>query len=201
MKKHFWLILAVLSLLGMFIMPSTAHSAVIAVPTTLRSGNVSGIVLPNYPVPMVTIRQPLIRLPMPQLQPSLIPVSLPSAVAAAPMVLAPAFAVAAPAVAAPGAPRIAAPESAIPSSRIEGVSAGRKTRKGAGGILARMTEKKEGGLPSAQKIAALFDGAVQQEPAAVPVAPAQQSAPTDSSEDTRLTLPESDLAEEIGLGY
>jgi hypothetical protein len=106
----------------------------------------------------------------------------------------------APAVMAPGAPRIAAPQSAIPSSRIAGVSADRKARKGSGGILARMGEQKEGGLPSARRIAAMFDGAEKNEPAAVPVGQTQP-APVDSYEDNSLTLPESDLAEEIGLGY
>jgi hypothetical protein len=200
MKNNFWLILAVLSLLGMLIMPGTAHSAVIAVPTALPISAPSRIVLPNYPLPRVSIHQPRIQLPTPQLQPGLIPVSLPSVAAVAPAVLVPVVTAQAPAVVPPGAPLISAPQSAIPSSRIAGISAPRKTRKSAGGILVRMGEKKEGGLPSARKIAAMFDGLRTQEPAPVPVGPAQ-SAPADSFEDNSLTLPESDLAEEIGLGY
>jgi hypothetical protein len=197
MKRHFWLILAVLSLLGMFIMPSTAHSQVMPIRTNLRTGNISGIVLPNYPIPMVTIRQPLIQLAVPQLRASLIPAVVPAVMAAAPVVLAPMAMAEAPVVEAPPVTLVAAPQSAIPSSRIEGISADRKARKSAGGILARMGEKKEGGVPYAQKIATLFDGAAKTEPAAVPVGPA----PAGSSEDSSLTLPESDLAEEIGLGY
>ncbi|MBI5240916.1 MAG: hypothetical protein HY926_10625 [Elusimicrobia bacterium] len=188
MKKHFWLILAVLSLLGMLIMPGTAHSAPVTVPTALPHISSSRLILPNYPIPQVTIRQPLIQLPMPKLQPSLIPVSLPSVAAVTPIVLAPAVMSEAPAV--------AVPVSAIPSSRIEGISAGRKARKGAGGILSRLGNEK-----GERKLAALFDGAQQkEEPAAVPVGPTQ-GAPADSYEDNSLTLPESDLAEEIGLGY
>jgi hypothetical protein len=93
------------------------------------------------------------------------------------------------------------PQSAIPSSRIEGIAASRKARKGVGSALAGMTQdNRESRQPSAAKLAALFDGAAKPEPAAVPVGPTQ-AAPVDASEDTSLTLPESDLAEEIGLGY
>jgi hypothetical protein len=192
MKKNFWLILAVLSLLGMIIMPGTAHSAPIALPAI----NPSRVILPNYPLPRVTIHQPRIQLPMPQLQPSLIPTSLPSVIAVAPAVLAPIVTAEAPAVAAPGAPLISAPQSAIPASRIEGISVPAKARKGVGGILSRLNSQK-----GARELTALFDGAQQKtEPVAVPAEPVQ-SAPADPFEDNSLTLPESDLAEEIGLGY
>ncbi|MCX5796710.1 MAG: hypothetical protein NTY77_14545 [Elusimicrobia bacterium] len=208
MKRNFWLILAVLSLLGMIIMPGTAHSAVIAVPTALPTIDVPRIAFPNYPLPLVSIRQPQIQLVAPQLRislvptvvPTVIPTVVPTVLAAAPAVLAPVTLAQAPGMDSQKNPAAIAPQSAIPASRIEGVAAQRKARKGAGGILARMAEKKEGGLPSGQRIAALFDGSAQPEPAAVPVGPAQ-SAPADASEDTSLTLPESDLAEEIGLGY
>jgi len=196
MKKHFWLILAVLSLLGMLIMPGTAHSAPVTAPIALPTLNPSRAILPNYPLPRVNIHQPGIQLPMPQLQPSLIPTSLPSLVAVAPVVLAPAIQSAAPAVVAPGAPHISLPKSAIPSSRIEGISAPAKARKGVGGILFRLNGQK-----GARELTVLFDGAQQKtEPVAVPAEPVQ-SAPADSYEDNSLTLPESDLAEEIGLGY
>ena len=164
MKKHFWLILAVLSLLGMLIMPGTAHSAPVTAPIALPTLNPSRAILPNYPLPRVNIHQPGIQLPMPQLQPSLIHISL--------------------------------PKSAIPSSRIEGISAPAKARKGVGGILFRLNGQK-----GARELTVLFDGAQQKtEPVAVPAEPVQ-SAPADSYEDNSLTLPESDLAEEIGLGY
>ncbi|MDD5627431.1 MAG: hypothetical protein PHU21_00085 [Elusimicrobia bacterium] len=192
MKRNLWLILAVLSLLGMIIMPGTAHSAVIAVPTALPNLNSPRIAFPNYPLPLVSIKAPQIQLATLQLRPILTAAPAPVVMAAAPAVVLPADSRKSPAV--------IAPKSAIPASRIEGVAASRKAGKGAGGILARMAENKEGGLPSAQKIAALFDGAQQEEPAAVPAGPAQ-AAPAEPTEDTSLTLPESDLAEEIGLGY
>ena len=201
MKRNFWLILAALSLLGMIIMPSTAHSAVIAVPTTLPTINGSRITLPNYPIPLASINRPQIQLIAPRLQASLVPAVVPTIVEVAPVVMTPVAMAQAPVLDAPRIPVIVAPQSAIPFSRIEGIAAGRKARQSAGATLARMTQdNKKSRLPAPAKIAALFDGAAKPEPAAVPVGPAQ-TAPADASEDTSLTLPESDLAEEIGLGY
>lgn len=200
MKRNLWLILAVLSLLGMIIMPGTAHSAVVAFPTALPTRNSPRIAFPNYPLPLVSIGTPKIQLVAPQLHVSLVPAVVPTVMTVAPTVMAPMAMVQAPGMDSQKNPAGIAPQSAIPASRIAGIAAQRKARKGTGGILSRMADKKEGGLPSASRIAALFDGAEQPEPAAVPVGPAQ-TAPADATEDTSLTLPESDLAEEIGLGY
>ena len=201
MKRNFWLILAVLSLLGMIIMPGTAHSAVIAVPATLPTISSPRITLPNYPVPLMGIRQLQGQLSAPRLRASLVPVSAPAVMAVAPAVMMPRALTQAPVMEAPPAPVFVAPQSAIPSSRIEGIAASRRSRKNAGAVLARMAADNKGSrLPSPAKIAALFDGAAKPEPAAVPAGPERPS-PTDASEDTSLTLPESDLAEEIGLGY
>lgn len=201
MKRNFWLILAVLALLGMIIMPTTAHSAVIAVPTELPNINIPRLVLPNYPIPMGSLKLTQVQLSAPQLQASLIPAVVPTVVEVAPVAAAPVAVAKSPFKEAPAAPVYIAPQSVIPSSRIEGISAGRKARKNIGSALAGLTSNnKESRLPSAAKMAALFDGATQPGPVAVEVTPVQ-SAPVDAAEDTSLTLPESDLAEEIGLGY
>ena len=201
MKRNFWLILAVLSLLGMIIMPSTAHSAVIAVPTALPPIDVPRITLPSYPISMMSLQQPQVRLIAPQLRVSLVPAVVPTVVAAAPVVIVPVAMAQAPVMDAPKYPVVFVAQSAIPHSRIEGISAGRKAPKSAGASLSRMTEDDKGSRLSAPaRIAALFDGTKEAEPAAVPVGSAQTS-PADATEDTSMTLPESDLAEEIGLGY
>jgi|GEM_PF-6807932 len=199
MKRNFWLILAVLSLLGMIIMPSTAHSAVIAVPTALPPIDVPRIALPSYPISMMSLKQLQVQLITPQLRVSLVPAVVPTVVAAAPVVIVPVAM--APVMDAPKYPMVFVAQSAIPHSRIEGISAGRKAPKSAGATLSRMTEDNKGSrLPAPARITALFDGTEEPEPSAVPVGSAQ-TAPANASEDTSMTLPESDLAEEIGLGY
>jgi len=197
MKRNFWLILAVLALLGMLIMPGTAHSAELLAPKSLPTISAPRVILPNYPVPMGQLSLSGVRLTVPTLPASLITAAVPAPAVAesAPVILS-----RNPADDGISAPVIISPQSVIPSSRIEGIAAGRKVRKG---ITSRIGKAIAGlgadNKEKAQKLTALFDGAAQAEPAAVPAAPVTAS-PEDVSEDTSLTLPESDLADEIGLG-
>ena len=198
MKKHFWLILAVLALLGMVIMPGMANSAVLSAPISLPGNSLTRIGLPNYPLGQLGSSQPRIQLPAPQLQASLVPVVQPSlseaklsvSVAAIPMVPVPVT--------------IASPRSALPASKIAGISAVRQpsgSGQGARSVLARMSE---GRLPSSVRITALFDGAARPERTPVVVQPVSEPEPeqfTASESEEPLTLPESDLMQEIGLGY
>jgi hypothetical protein len=201
MKKNLWLILAVLSLLGMIIMPSMAHSAVIEIPNARPASDVFRVTLPINPVPRVSLQALQIQPGAMRLQASLVPTVVPTVMPVSPVVLAPAAAVQAPVTRAPRYAVLAPAQSAIPSARIEGISAVRKDRKGVGAIISRLSQDNKGNkVPSAAKLAALFDGAAKPAPAAVPVGAAQTS-PVEATEDTSLTLPESDLADEIGLSY
>jgi hypothetical protein len=184
----------------MILMPSMAHSAGFVAPTALPTIDIPRIAFPNYPTPLVSIKAPQIQLSAPLLQASLIPAVVPTVAEVAPVAIEQAAVVQASVVEAPQYRKMV-PQSVIPRSRIEGISAVRKTRKGAGSALVRLTEANRESQPLSQtKIAALFDGTAKPEPAAVPASPAQ-TAPTDAYEDTSLTLPESDLADEMGLSY
>jgi len=199
MKKHFWLILAVVSLLGMLILPTMANSAVIGAPVALPGVSLPRIALPNFPLSPVTISGPRVELSNPLLQPSLAPISLPGPVPSTQKLMTAAVALpAVPALTARVPMTAAVPKAAIPTSRIQGLAV---EPKAARKILGRMAVSKGLRLAAPEKLAALFDGAAQTEPAPVPVqaAQAEPTATTDEG-DSRLTLPESDLLNEIGVG-
>ena len=190
MKKHLWLLLAAVSLLGMIIMPCLANSAVLVSPIALPSVIAPKITLPSYPGMPETLSRPAVRLPTPQFNVGTIPSAAVPALAA-PMA-------AAQAVQAQPAAAAAVPAPAIAVRPVFSASA----------ALTRMSAPNNDANrpPSAAKIAALFDGAAKPEPAPVPVQaePEQSSEPVTvnaaDSEDSRLTLPEWDLEQEIGIG-
>jgi hypothetical protein len=197
MRRHFWLILAIVSLLGMIIMPGMAKSAVIGIPLDLPTIDVPRFVLPNCPLSPASLSGPRTGLTAPQLQLELSPALL-----SAPQV-ATVNLVANPAAAAPAL--IAVPKDIILASKIEGIAVDHNNEKGARStLLSTMKENKEGRLSSPAKLAALFDGTGKAEPAPMQVAPPPASQEEDmeaDAEGVHLTLPESDLAEEIGIGY
>lgn len=195
MKRHFWLILAVISLLGMIIMPKMAHSQQIRIPMTVPGISIPRVVLPTYPMPTVAINQPRIQLPAPRLNAGIAVYNLQAQVPAAPTTLVAVVKVVP--VAAVAAAPAAVPASVIPL-----------TDKRASEALRKLYEatKRKGKTPSPADISTLFDGAVQAEPIPVPVdVPPQgndQGKAPEKTEpgDSRLTLPEWDLEQEIGIG-
>ena len=169
MKKNFWLILAIASLLGMIIMPGMANSAVISVPVSLPGIGATPIALPHYPTTSAAGNLPLIQIPAPVLQ--VLARLLPPVVTQAP------------------AP-IAAPMAVNPEAAHSAVA-----------ILHKMAETGRDKSRSApgQAAAALFDSAAQSAPA--PVQATDTDKPAAQSADSRPTLPEWDLEQELGIGH
>lgn len=172
MKSHPWLALAALSLLGMTVVPS-AHSSVISVP--IRSTpNVIVPVLPSIKVPLITIR-PGVQLPSPVSPLPLTPrVMLAQDKPSIPLLQ--------------GQSKVILPGLFNPTSPIK-------------------LPKKMTGNGQAALLSALFDGTKGQQPVAVPAEKPKEEKPqetrplplTPEKGNSRLTLPEWDLAQEIGI--
>lgn len=172
-------------LLALFAFAAPAHSAQVYFPG--RAVTVP-VLLPNRPMPIVSIK--------PQ-------ISLPSPVN--PMVIAPSLVLAPSLVIVPAAP-VRAAAIAAPSVEIVVISALPSPAAPAGGFYpaVRKTLGSRSGTPlTAAKLDALFDGVEKPEPAPVSVpsqkSEAAQEEPASPVTDSHMTLPEQDLASEIGF--
>ena len=160
MKRHCWLILALLALLGMIFVPGQAHSApAVSLPgVSIRISPVTLVRLPVRPIPGPTVAgKPQIRLPSPQM----------------PVTPVPTFETRVVVVAAAARP-------------VAFETAARKA--GVLGTARKMFEGPAGGLQASLDKAFDNTGPTEAPPVKVP-----------REESSRITLPESDLEEEIGI--
>lgn len=188
MKKNIWLTLAALSLIGMALAPKL-HAA--------------GSILPSRPIPNVT---PIPRLPVVPIPPlSIVPsVNLPGV--PSPMPIAPRFTLAA-APAAPVAPAVPVAPKA-PVTEITFIQGEKIILPGAFNPNSPVKMPEVGGNTKKieARLSALFDGSNKKQPTPVPVDTMEEPEiepvrPVNrgSSQPGHVSLPEQDLANEIGF--